>query len=261
MNEIVTFASGKNVGKSILFVPAPKEKRKTKVVAGGTLEFEYFEIRDEYDPILLMPALSWDFSNPPGDLRYICISMVETMAKNEGVGLAANQIGLPYAIFVMGGGGYANAIVNPKILVADGEEVAKEGCLSAPGLFLNIKRATHIEVEYHDMNGGLNQRVFEGLTARIFLHEYDHLQGKLFTSLVPKITLQREKDKRKSNLKKIKRAKAAHQRQQHLASLVQEAKKIQSNIQPTTLLNISGTNSPVESNSGTIDLNTFKVNT
>jgi peptide deformylase len=256
--EIAVYASGENVGKSQLFVPAPKEKRKTKQIAGGVLEFEYFKILDEYDPWLQRSAMSWDFPNPPGDLKYICVSMVETMAKNEGVGLAANQVGLPYAIFVMGGGGYANAIVNPKILVANGEELSQEGCLSYPGLFLKIKRANHIDVEFYDMNGKIQFRTFEGLTARIFLHEYDHLLGKVFTSLVSRFSLQRERDKRKTNLKRINKSKEINKRQQKIAALSQQVKTLQSQIQPTTNIVIKG-DTPTVSAQGVIDLNTYKA--
>jgi peptide deformylase len=256
MKEIVMIASGTNVGVSQLFVPAPKEKRKAKSVAGGIVEFEHFKILDEYDPWLNRKSIPWDFSNPSGDLRYICISMVETMAKNQGVGLAANQVGLPYSIFVMGGGGYATAVVNPKILVADGEEISKEGCLSAPGLFLKVKRANHIDVEFYDMNGKVQFRTFEGLTARIFLHEYDHLQGILFTSLVPKITLQREREKRKTNLKKIHKAQETHKRQQRIASLAQQAKAAAPVSQSP--VNFVIKDKVPNTSSGTIDLNTFK---
>jgi len=236
------------------FIPAPKHLRKQKQVNGGVIEFEYLKLLDEYDPNLKEKSVDWDFNNPVGDLRYISVSLVETMVKNGGVGLAAVQVGLLYNIFAMGGGGYANVVVNPKIISADGEELVKEGCLSYPGLFLNIKRANHIDVEYYDMNGGLNQRTFEGLTARIFLHEYDHLQGTVFTSLVPKVTLQKERDKRKSNLKKIKKATELQTRQQRLAQLTKQVKEMEQKKSVVVLPESAPKSLPT----GTIDLSTLK---
>jgi len=240
--------------EKLVFTPAPKLLRKKKQVNGGIVEFEHFKLLDEYDPKLKEKSINWDFNNPPGDLRYISISLLETMVKNGGVGLAAVQVGLLYNIFAFGGGGYANVVVNPKILSADGEELIKEGCLSYPGLFLNIKRANHIDVEYYDMNGSLNQRTFEGLTARIFLHEYDHLQGITFDSLVPKITLQRERDKRKSNLKKIKKATEVQRSQQKIAHLTKQAKALE---EQSSVVAIPPPN-PKILPTGTIDLSTLK---
>ena len=277
LGEMELFSQGYNVGRSQItekkdvekllgidvlnaetFNRAPKEKRLVKRLGETLIEFEILKLRDEYDPSLTVPTVSWDFDiDSVDDLRYICISMVETMTKHGGVGLAANQVGLPYSIFVMGAGGYVTAIVNPKIIQADGEEVIKEGCLSYPGLYLNIKRANHIVVEFYDMNGVFQQRTFEGLTARIFLHEYDHLQGTVFTSLVPKVTLQRERDKRKSNLKKIKRAKDLNQRQQKIAELSKKVNDVRIATQQNKIVTIPD-NVVQTMPTGTIDLSTLK---
>jgi len=186
----------------------PSKNRKLKFQNGQNFEYEIFKLVDEYDSILKTPTIPWDFSNPPGDLRYITISMMQTMMQHNGLGLAANQCGLKYRLFVMGAGQYCIGVTNPVILSSSGEEIGSEGCLSFPGLFLKVPRATEVNVKFLDFNGQEQIRRFDGLTARVFLHEYDHLMGIRYTDNVSKLHLERERRKMKSNLKKIRRAKA-----------------------------------------------------
>jgi peptide deformylase len=206
----------------------PGKNRKIKFVNGQNFEYEIFKIVDEYNPILSEPTIPWDFNNPPGDLRYIHMSMVQTMAKNGGVGLAANQCGLKYRTFVMGVAGYVVGVVNPEIISVDGQETSQEGCLSFPGVYLKIKRSTHIEVKYWDMNGVEQSKKFDGLTARIFLHEYDHLNGVTFKSHVNSIEYRKSKDKAKTNIRRMKRAR---EEAEHKQSLLDRFQKLYSNKQ------------------------------
>lgn len=193
----------------------PSNKRVVKTTEQGTVEFEIFNVVDEYNPILKEKAIDWDFKNPPGHLGYIAFSMIQTMIRQGGLGLAANQCGLRYNLFVMGTGSqFMEVVVNPRILRKVGEEKDQEGCLSFPGLFLKIKRATQIEVEYEDINGVTKKVTYDGLSARVFQHEFDHLQGVKFTELVSKVEVGMAKEKVKSNLKKIKRAKEEAIKQQ-----------------------------------------------
>jgi len=251
------------IGKSNSPMPFfPSEKRRKIIGSDGSWEFEYFNLVNEFDPILQRPTQEWNFENPPGDLRYISISLIQTMVKNNGVGLAANQVGLPYSIFVMGAGQYANAIINPKIVKISGEEIGVEGCLTFPGLYLKIKRGTHIEVEFYDMNGVKQIKTFEGLTARIFLHEYDHLQGIVYTGLVSKFNLQKQREKVKSNLKRIRRAKEENDRKLKIASLAQRASALKKSIsqQPKTApptITITGAGQSSNNDVGVIDLSTY----
>lgn len=136
----------------------------------------------ENSDILFQEIPRFDFSNPPVDPIQLSKDLAETMLANNGIGLSANQVGLSYRVFVI----KSNPILacfNP-IVVDDGEEelYLEEGCLSYPDLFIKIKRKKIIKVRYTEPSGQTITRVFDGLTARIFLHEYDHLNGIDFIS-------------------------------------------------------------------------------
>ena len=110
--------------------------------------------------------------------------MIETMYAAPGIGLAANQVGVPYRVFVMIGSPADYACFNPKIVGFSNEIVElDEGCLSFPNLFVKIKRPRDIRVRFTDYNGDVSTHTFTGMTARIFQHELDHLDGKLFYNL------------------------------------------------------------------------------
>lgn len=186
------------------FVPNPANQQ-TRELQGQKITFELFKLLDEYDNKLKEPSEPWNFQTPQGDLQYIVISMIETMIRNGGIGLSAIQVGLPYNIFVMGAGQQVFVITNPVIVEQSEEKVIMpEGCLSAPGLFLEIKRPAKVKVAFCDMKGEAQEMDLEGLTARIFLHEYDHLQGILFKKLVSPIKLQKGKEKVAMNLRRMK---------------------------------------------------------
>lgn len=178
-------------------------EKKVKFVNGEMYEYELYDLVDCYDSGLSTQLESFDFNNPPVAPRYLAVSLIETMVANRGLGLAANQVGLPYRVLVMGAENVGFACFNPEILSVEGEETTQEGCLSFPGLFLKVKRPYRIEVKYTDMAGVVQQKIFEGLTARIFQHELDHLNGVKFTSLVGPAALDIAKQKVKKNLKKM----------------------------------------------------------
>lgn len=118
------------------------------------------------------------------DVRKICADMIETMRAARGVGLAANQIGLPLRIITVDAGTDKEsepiAIVNPEILKLDGEDVCEEGCLSIPGFFETVKRAKKAIVKGSSPEGEEMEIECEGLLARACQHEVDHLNGVLF---------------------------------------------------------------------------------
>jgi peptide deformylase len=98
----------------------------------------------------------------------------------NGLGLAANQIGVLQRVFVYDDGTGLGVVINPKIVRAEGEQVGVEGCLSVPGLQGDVKRAEKIVIQGMDLNGKKVKIEAEGLLARIFQHELDHLNGTLF---------------------------------------------------------------------------------
>ena len=185
-------------------------EKKIKIVEGNMYEYEIFDRVDSYSDILKTKLPLFDFSNPPIDPRYLAISLIETMVKYRGMGLAANQVGLSHRVFVMGAEKVGFACFNPEILSGTGIEVYEEGCVSFPGLFIKIPRLSSIQVRYADMNGVTKEERFDGLTARIFQHEMDHLDGILYTSKVSQLIVNRAKEKVKKNLKKIEKDRKLH---------------------------------------------------
>ena len=106
--------------------------------------------------------------------------MKETLHVEEGVGLAAPQVGvLRRAAIVVFDGKYYE-LLNPRILVSSGELIEEEGCLSVPGVRGPVKRPENITVSYVDRTGKRHKKEFSGLISRVFCHEIDHLDGILF---------------------------------------------------------------------------------
>jgi peptide deformylase len=106
--------------------------------------------------------------------------MIETMKEHKGLGLAANQIGIPYSVFVMEGM-IPLAMFNPSYVpVGDETETIEEGCLSYPGLMVKVKRHKIVDVTYQDTNGESKTLRLNGLSARVVQHEMEHLEGKVF---------------------------------------------------------------------------------
>ena len=137
--------------------------------------------------------------------------MYDTMVKYGGLGLSANQVGLPYRMFVMGGhpqieDGKVRSVFNPLINDVSKETVNfKEGCLSFPFLFLTINRPKWCSVKYTDQHGKEIEETLHGMSARIFQHENEHMNGYVFTDLVSKFKLERAKEARKKMLKNYAR--------------------------------------------------------
>ena len=111
--------------------------------------------------------------------RMLIAAMFETMDAYKGIGLAAPQVGVNEQIFVVDTGKDAFAVINPKILKGTGQDKTEEGCLSIPNLQVNITRAKSIDVEFMDENNHIVRARLSGMVAKVFQHEYDHLQGKL----------------------------------------------------------------------------------
>ncbi len=111
--------------------------------------------------------------------RMIFEVMIETMYKAKGVGLAASQVGINKRFFVADIGDGPMVVINPEILRTKGSETIEEGCLSVEKETVAIKRPKEILVKYLDENNKKVETWYRDLTARVFLHEIDHLDGKL----------------------------------------------------------------------------------
>lgn len=118
-----------------------------------------------------------------GAIRGLTRDMLRIMKANGGIGLAAPQIGVSKRILVAHVDNKDYVFINPEIAYASDEnELGREGCLSFPGLFINVERSLDVTVLYDDLyNGGKAQLVTHGLLARVLQHEIDHLDGILFT--------------------------------------------------------------------------------
>lgn len=142
---------------------------------------------------LIKPSEEWNFAKPQlQNAEEFAKKLIATMYEANGIGLAANQVGYGYRVFVMRGHPADFACFNPKI-VGFGSEIVEldEGCLSFPNLFVKVKRPRDIRVRFADYNGEVSTHTFTGMTARIFQHEMDHLDGKLFYNKVDPVHRER----------------------------------------------------------------------
>jgi peptide deformylase len=129
------------------------------------------------DALLHSELEPFDFSNPPIDPEEFATQLVEFMRNNNGIGLSANQVGLNYRVFAMEGEP-AFVCFNPRVVLPGSEQVVlEEGCLSYPGLLIKVKRPRDIKVRFQGPDGETYTQTFTGMSARIFQHELDHLDG------------------------------------------------------------------------------------
>lgn len=134
------------------------------------------------------------------DLKKLIEDMYETMYANDGLGLAAPQVGINLMVAVVDYEGKKYTLVNPVILEKRGEQTGREGCLSFPGVFEDIERPEIVKIEAFDENGEKYAIEASGLLARAFCHEIDHLHGRLIIDMVSPV-------KRNMIQKKFKRLK------------------------------------------------------
>lgn len=130
------------------------------------------------DPILRQRA---QIVNIDDGLRQRCVFLLELMQQHKAHGLAAPQLGWSERFFVVTLSGQFVVAINPVIRSKRGTQVAEEGCLSLPNVFVKVRRARHITVEAYDYYGKLFVRKLSDLNARIWQHEQDHLDGRLIT--------------------------------------------------------------------------------
>ena len=161
-------------------------------------------IKNCFDPILRKQCEV--VKNIDGGLVALSEDMIETTLAAPGIGLAANQIGIPWRIFVVNLGVETEkdnliTLINPEITAMEGSELGEEGCLSIPDVVAKVKRATQIELKAVDLNGKDVRYEASGLLARALQHEMDHLNGILFWDSLGKIKRDILKRKFKKKLK------------------------------------------------------------
>ena len=153
------------------------------------------KVRKYGDPVLRKRATPVTTITP--EIRRMVDDMIDTMYDEVGIGLAAPQVGISLRLMVVGNEKTtgARAIVNPVITGKAGEITAEEGCLSLPGIFAQVTRAESVTLEGQDLEGQPVSIKARGLTARVFQHEMDHLDGVLFIDHLDPMTRDRIKRK------------------------------------------------------------------
>lgn len=161
---------------------------------------------DENLPLLKEVMPEYTSSLPNNEMTELVKLLKITKKSYGGIGLSANQCGISARVFIIGIDEDEMVCINPKILNRSEQTIkADEGCLSFPGFYVKIARPTWIDVEFTDENGKLKQTRLEGLTARCFEHELDHMNGILFTSHVGPVTMQMARKKQAKILKTTQR--------------------------------------------------------
>ena len=139
-------------------------------------------IRVQGDSVLTKKSRTVDKMTPR--IGELITDMLDTMYDAMGVGLAAPQVGILKRIVVIDVGEGPIVLINPEILETSGEQTGDEGCLSVPGMAGQVTRPNYVKVKELDVN--MDEQIYEGegLLARAFCHEIDHLDGKMYTELV-----------------------------------------------------------------------------
>lgn len=164
-----------------------------------------YKLVPDNDPILKERMPDYDFDAADSQPLELAKQLFEVIENTKAIGVSANQIGIRARVFIM----YGDPCVvcfNPRIVdVSNDEIMLEEGCLSFPNLFIKIKRPQGIRVRYENELGETITRKFVGMSARVFQHELDHLNGVVFTDIANNIHLKNAKRKKKISDRKIKR--------------------------------------------------------
>lgn len=143
------------------------------------------------DPIMQSAPPEFDFENPQCDPKELVNALTEAMYAMKGVGLSANQVGIPLRVFVYGMGKATTAVFNPKVMGLSKEtSVIKEGCLSLPGVFIAIKRPAAVVASFVTAENEPVIATLDGMEGRVWQHEYDHMEGRNFTMLASPLKMQ-----------------------------------------------------------------------
>lgn len=189
------------------FNPYDKYASSTEISLGEFLIEDWkCELVEPRHPALHKRASTDPFS---GNVNWVDREkeMFDLMHSNLGVGLAAPQVGSSYNMFVMTHSFLGDiGVYKPEILETEGEVDIEEGCLTWPLLFIHIKRPAKIKVQFYKNDGETKVEMWmDGIDARCFLHEYDHLQGTNYIDIVSDFKLRRAMEKRNKRFKKLER--------------------------------------------------------
>jgi len=167
---------------------------------------EPLKVFGENHPMLSVAIPEYKESIPNPSMKNLVARLKMTMKMYNGIGLSANQCGIFQRVFVIGTEHFQIACINPKV-VAKSEELSREneGCLSFPGMFLRVERPTWVDAEFYDETGAFKQIRLEGLTAKCYLHELDHMNGVKFIEHAGPLAVQMARQKQGKLVKQIVR--------------------------------------------------------
>jgi peptide deformylase len=160
----------------------------------------------ENHPMLSVPIPEYKEAIPNPSMKNLVARLKMTMKLYNGIGLSANQCGIFQRVFVIGTEHFQIACINPKV-VAKSEELSREneGCLSFPGMFMKVERPTWVDAEFYDETGAFKQIRLEGLTAKCYLHELDHMNGVKFIEHAGPLAIQMARQRQGKLIKQIVR--------------------------------------------------------
>ena len=169
-------------------------------------KIEQLRLYGENHPMLSVPIPEYKEALPNPTMKNLVARLKLTMKLYGGVGLSANQCGIFQRVFIIGTEHFQIACINPKV-IAQSEEILKgnEGCLSFPAMYLKVDRPTWCDVEFYDETGAFKQIRMEGLTARCFLHELDHMNGVKFIDHAGPLAVQMARQRQEKMVKQIVR--------------------------------------------------------
>jgi peptide deformylase len=175
---------------------------------------EILSLVPETDPILKTPTVEFSFETEGLEkASKLSRDLIKTISTHKAFGLAANQCGIPYSVICIGYADTYITLFNPKLVSTSNESVMmQEGCLSFPFLVLGLKRSKSITIEYQDFEGVKHTSNLDGISARVFLHELDHLNGITFDTLAKPLALNSGFKKREKYMKRYARNLIAQQR-------------------------------------------------
>jgi len=166
------------------------------------VKVEPFKLVGEYNQLLRTKSKAFDFNSQ--NANEFASRLVETAKLHKCLSLSSNECGYDYRVFVMGLDDNYVAFFNPKIIESSVNEVLmQEVCVSFPLLSVGVKRPEQLLVEYQDFTGKQHTMKFTGITSRLFQHEFDHINGVVFTERSKPVALKLAKQKRDKLLKKL----------------------------------------------------------
>ena len=167
---------------------------------------EPYKLLDENHPFLKQSIPEYKSILPSTPMDVLVKRLKMTMKLYGGIGLSANQCGVQSRVFVLGVDDFFIACINPKVIDQSPSLVKEnEGCLSFPGLFLNLERPEWIDVEYAEPSGDVVCARLDGITARCYLHELDHMNGVRFVEHAGPTALNVARRKQQKLIKKVVR--------------------------------------------------------